>query len=110
MHVNIPLTRLEVVEERKSRARGYTEGVKTPTLALNDHSHIAMTPNPSHSALPTNLLRLHHISDLQAPVSEEAFGHSRLSESHCEGVEGDICDGHLPRTDDGSPDVIVRLV
>lgn len=44
-------------------------------------------------------------SDFQAPVSEEAFGHSWLSESHCEGVQGDVCDSYFSRTYDGSPDI-----
>lgn len=112
MHVNVPLTRLEVAGKGKSRARGWREKLKTPILALNHHSHTVIKPvppSPSHTAHPAKLLPLHRISDLQAPVSEEAFGHSRLSESHCEGVECDVCDCHLSRTNDGSPDV-VRLL
>lgn len=60
VHVNVPLTRLEVVCKRKSRARGYREGVKTPNLALDHHSHTVMKPvppTPSRSALPTQPTR-----------------------------------------------------
>ena len=105
VHVNVPLTRLKVVGEGKSTARGN----ENTNLGAQPPSHTVIKPVPPsspHSADPANPLPLHRVSDLQAPVSEEAFGHSRLSESHCEGVEGDVCYCHLSRTNDGSPDVV----
>lgn len=79
---------------------------KTPTLTFKHRSHAA-TPLPPPPPLYTGLITQ---SDLQTPVSEEPFGLSGLSESHCEGVEGDVGDGHLPWTDDGSPNVVVGLL
>lgn len=54
-------------------------------------------------------------SDLQATVSEEPFGHAGLSKRHCEGVKGDVRDGHLCRADGRPPrhlanDIISHVV
>lgn len=51
----------------------------------------------AQSSPPPHLPDIITASDLQATVSEEAFGHAGLSECHCEGVEGDVRDGHLRR-------------
>lgn len=65
-----------------------------------NHRAHAAPPPPS----PLRLL----LSDPQAPLSEEIFGHCGLPECHCEGVEGDVCHSHLPWPNHGSPNFMIR--
>lgn len=75
------------------------EGIKAPTPPTpNRLSRTVVSVAP-----PPPLPFRRHASDLLAPVSEEAHAHPRLSESHGEGVEGDVRDRHLPRAAGGPP-------